>query len=110
MWIVNHYIFNIYEVNYRSNPDILFADNISEFIIEAAPINACGWKVPLRKIETDFEIIEGNDLVEVIEYNRNIGIIKLKVKNSPGIVVVRAKSKYSLLPSLIEIKIHSNNV
>ncbi len=110
LWIIHHYIFNIYEVTYTSSPDDIFADNLTEIKIETNPINALGWSVPFRSVESNFEIIEGIDLVEVIEHNNTKGFIKLKVKKLHGIVVARAKSKYSLLPALIEVRIQLNNV
>lgn len=105
-----HYIFSIYEVIYKLTPDKLFADNTSTIVIEAVPLNSFGWKAPFRKSYSSFTIIEGNDLVEIINLNKEYGILKLRAKDKAGKVSVTIKSKYSLLPSTIEIIIEPNLV
>jgi hypothetical protein len=105
-----HYIFSIYEVTYKVTPDKLYADNNSTLIIEAVPVNALGWKAPFRKSYSEFTISEGKDLVEIIFSNNNSGILKLRAKEKSGKVSVTIKTKYSLLPSTIEIVIEPNVV
>jgi hypothetical protein len=105
-----HYIFSIYEVIYKITPDKLYADNSSTIVIEAIPVNSLGWKAPFRKSYSSFTIIEGNDLVQIISLNNEQGILKLKARDKAGKVSVTIISKYSLLPSTIEIIIEPNLV
>jgi hypothetical protein len=102
------YVFNIYEVIYLVQPDSLYADNHSTATITAQPINSFGWAIPFRKVAAEFEIKEGNDLVEIILKNNEDGKMKLRAKNKTGTVVVFIKSKYALLPSSVEIHIYQN--
>lgn len=104
------YIFGIYEVTYSVDGKVMFADNTSSSTIKVVPINAFGWKAPFRSSSTEFSIIEGNELVQVIENNSSEGVLVLKAKNVPGKVVIHIKSEHSLLPSNIEITIEPNLV
>lgn len=103
-----NYIFNIYEVTYNLSSNSLFADNKSTVTISTIPLNAFGWKAPLRNAPTNFEIREGKYLVEIIFQNNKNGILTLKAKNKTGQIVVFVKSKYALLPSSFEIPIYPN--
>ena len=103
-----YYFFNIFETVIRVNPQNLYADNHSATTIEVIPINALGMKVPFRNVPADFEIREGKQLVDIISENKNEGVIKLKAKSNTGTVVIYVRSKYSLLPSLVEIHIYAN--
>ena len=105
-----HYIFNIYEVTFKVTPDKLFADNNSTIIIEAVPINSLGWRTPYRKTYSEFTFNEGKDLIEVIFQDNSKGILKLRAKEKSGKVSITIKTKYSLLPSTIEIVIEPNAV
>jgi hypothetical protein len=102
------YVFNIYEVNFIIEPKSLFADNQSILSITAIPINAFGWKVPLRKAAADFEIREGNDLIDVVRNDRINGELIIKAKSKPGKVVILIKPELSILPSSFEIQIYPN--
>jgi len=68
-------------------------------------INALGYKITFRTISADYEIIEGQDLVEIVYKNLSKGELKIKALNTSGIVTIRATSKYSLLPAIIEIPV-----
>jgi len=103
-----YYVFNIYETDIETSKDNLFADSRSVVSICVYPVNALGFRVPLRKINASFEIEEGKGLVEIIKENDNEGMIVLRAKNLTGKVVVYVKTKYSLLPSMIEINIYPN--
>lgn len=102
------YVFNIYEVIYKVTPKDLYADNRSEVEITSVPINALGWKTPFRNVPVEFEIREGNNLVEIVYLNNEDGILKLKAKDKTGSVIVFIKSKYALLPSSVTINIYPN--
>ncbi len=103
-----YYLFNIYETTININPLNLFADNHSTASITIIPVNALGWKVPFRNIPADFEIKEGRQLVDIIYEDKKRGKLILQAKNITGTVVIYVKSKYSLLPSLVEIHIFPN--
>ncbi len=103
-----YYLFNIYEVTYTVNPKQLFADNHSTVTIKVIPINALGWQVPFRQIPAKCQIIEGNNLVQIVKKDSQTGTFILSAKDKTGIVVVRIKSRYSLLPSSVEIHIYPN--
>jgi hypothetical protein len=105
-----HYIFSIYEVTYKITPDKLYADNSSTLVIESVPINSFGWKAPFRKSHAEFTFNEGKDLIVIISFDKNNGILKLMAKDKPGKVSISVKSIYSLLPSTIEIIIEPNIV
>lgn len=105
-----YYIFSIYEVTYKITPDKLYADNTSTLIIEVVPINSLGWRAPFRKPDAEFTFYEGKELIEVVFLNNLNGILKLRAKEKSGKVSVTIKSKYSLLPSTIEIIIEPSIV
>jgi hypothetical protein len=88
----------------------LYADNSSTIIIEAIPINSFGWKAPLRKSHAEFKFNEGKDLIDIISIDNDTGILKLKAKDKSGKISISIKSKFSLLPSTIEIIIEPNIV
>jgi len=47
-------------------------------------------------------------LIEIVENNTEKGKLIIESKNIPGKVVIRVKSKFSLLPTEFEIKIIPN--
>jgi hypothetical protein len=102
------YLFNIYEVTYEVKPEKLYADNQSVVRIQAIPINAFGWKAPFRSAPADFEIKEGADLVYVQKNDKDNGTLIIKAKDKPGTVTIFVKSKYSMLPTALDIIIEPN--
>lgn len=102
------YIFNIYEVMIEVSPKELFADSQSEVIIEAYPVNAFGWKIPFRNVQTDFEIIEGGELVTIKLIDTENGKLILRAKESTGVVTIHIKPVKSILPSEIKIPVLKN--
>jgi hypothetical protein len=105
---VYQYLFSIYEVTYSVEPKILYADNKSETVIEVIPLNAWGWRAPLRNAPAKFEIKEGADLIEIIQQYNEKGMLILKAKSSSGKVIILVRPKTALLPTSIEIIIHPN--
>jgi len=102
------YIFNIYEVTYNIQPERLYADNKSSLIIEAVPLNSFGWRAPFRNSPSEFTIIEGADLIEIVFVDSVKGIIKIKAKDKSGKVSITIKPKFSMFPSTIEIIIEAD--
>jgi hypothetical protein len=106
--LLHNYVFSIYETDFRLSNEVLYADNMSTIKIIAVPINGMGMKVPFRKVPTVFSIEEGAELVDIVSKDENAGVFVIKAKLTQGKVVVRAKAKYSLLPSVFEIAILAN--
>jgi hypothetical protein len=104
------YLISIYEVDIRTDPDILYADNNSECIISCVPLNSLGWKVPFRKAKAIFQIREGEDLIEVIQLDEEKGLLRIKAGVKTGTVVIHVRPEKALLPSLVEIRILPNVV
>ncbi|MEO8231703.1 MAG: hypothetical protein ABI638_05450 [Ignavibacteriota bacterium] len=99
------FLYNIYGSEVIRNPQNLYAQNSSEMIIEVIPINAMGKKALFRSSSAAFEIVEGMDLIEIIEYKKEIGFLKIRSKGKAGLVGIKIKSEHSLLPEYIEIEI-----
>ena len=83
--VVYYFVFNIYEVVYSVNPKELFADNESEIVLEAVPVNSLGMRVPFRSVSASFQLIEGRDLVDVVLTDNKKGKLILKAKKKTGI-------------------------
>lgn len=99
------YVFNVYGDLIIRDPENLYADHNSTIKIEVIPVNAFGWKIPFRKSHAEFEFIEGENLVEIIEIDNQRGFIILRSNSEPGRVEISVKSSYSLLPNLVIIEI-----
>ena len=99
------FYYNIYGSEVKRSAQNLYADTSSEITIEVFPINALGKKAWFRKSSATFEIIEGLDLIDVIEYDKESGFIKIRSKGEVGLVGIKIKSEHSLLPEYIEIEI-----
>lgn len=102
------YIFNIYEIDLQVNRTKIYADGQSTIKIETIPINGFGFKTPIRKSFTKFEITEGKGLIDIIKKDERNGIIILRAKYAIGKVVIKVKAKHSLFPSIIEVDILPN--
>lgn len=102
------YYFDVYEVNCVVSKNYLWADNQSEAVISCYPINSFGVKIPFRKSNVVFSILEGKELIDVISKDEVKGTLKLKSKFEEGKVVIKVKSGFSLLPNLVEINIMKN--
>ena len=100
-----NYIYSIYEVKYDITNPILFCDSKSATVIKAFGINALGYKITFRNIKVDYEILEGKELIEIINDAIWKGELKIKARRECGLVIVRAKSEFSLFPAIIEIPI-----
>lgn len=108
VFILWQYVFNIYEVTYSLSQEVLYADGASSVTIECIPLNAFGKRTPWRKAPAHFEITSGGDKVEIIKNDPDRGVLVIKALNQSGSVTVRVKSKFSLLPTEINIEIMPN--
>jgi hypothetical protein len=100
-----YFLYNIYGDEIRKEPQNLFADNLSEMTIQVIPVNAFGWKAIFRKSSASFQIVEGADLIEIINVDELNGKIKIRSKGSEGIVGIKIQSEHSLLPGYVEVEI-----
>ena len=99
------FLYNIYGSEVKRSAQNLYADTSSEIKIEVIPVNALGKKAWFRKSSATFEIVEGLELIEIIERNDESGFIKIRSKGVAGLVGIKIKSEHSLLPEYIEIEI-----
>jgi hypothetical protein len=99
------YFFNIYGDIVEKSPKNIYADVNSVITIRVVPLNAFGVAVPFRKSSADFHIIEGENLVEVVEKDTHNGFLKLRSKGIPGSVEISIKSSFSLFPNLVSFEI-----
>ena len=99
------FLYNIYGSEVKRSAQNLYADISSEMTIEVIPINSLGKKALFRKSLATFEIVEGLELIEIIELNKESGFIKIRSKGKAGLVGIKIKSEHSLLPEYIEIEI-----
>lgn len=106
--LIYMYMFNIYEVTIKVEPEEVFADNQSVITITAVPLNSFGKKVPFRNVSATFEITEGNKLVTILKKDELNGVLTLKSGNNTGRVEIIVVSEKSLLPTIIEFTIKPN--
>jgi hypothetical protein len=99
------FLYNIYGSEVKRSAQNLYADTASEITLEVFPINALGKKAWFRKSSATFEIVEGLELIEIIEHNKESGFLKIRSKGEAGLVGIKIKSEHSLLPEYIEIEI-----
>ena len=99
------FLYDIYGSEVKRSAQNLYADTFSEITIEVFPINALGKKAWFRKSSATFKIVEGLELIEIIERNDESGFIKIRSKGKVGLVGIKIKSEHSLLPEYIEIEI-----
>ena len=104
------FLFNIYGSEVQRLPKNLYADHSSAMVIEVIPVNALGKKARFRKSSATFEIVEGLELIEILEYKKELGFIKIRSKGKVGLVGIKIKSEHSLFPEYIEIEILSLTV
>ncbi len=78
------FFYNIYGSEVRKTPAYLFADPESVITIEVVPVNALGSKAIFRTSSAEFEIVEGNDLIEVTLIDKRNGVLKIRSKGKSG--------------------------
>lgn len=103
--LIYFFMYNIYGSIIKKSTDYLYADYKSEIIIEVIPINALATKALFRKSSAKFEIIDGNNLVDIINMDEEKGLLKIRAKDKTGKVSIKIKSQHSLFPELLEIEI-----
>ncbi|MFZ2322761.1 MAG: hypothetical protein WAV89_03585 [Ignavibacteriaceae bacterium] len=100
-----YFLYNIYGNEIRKEPENLYANPASEMRIEVIPVNALGWKAIFRSSSAVFDIVEGQDLIDIVKTNEANGVLVVRSKGKAGTVGIKIKSDYSLVPDYIEIHI-----
>ncbi|WP_337864997.1 hypothetical protein [Ignavibacterium sp.] len=100
-----YFLYNIYEIRTEISPKHLYTDLTSTLEIKVIPINAIGSKALFRSTKSEFEIIEGASLVEVIFLDKELSILKIKSKGIEGKVGIKIYNSHSLFPQYVEILI-----
>lgn len=100
-----YFLYNIYEIKVEVTPHQLYADSHSEAEIKVIPINALGSKALFRSTISDFRIIEGEELVEVLILDRATSTLKLKSKGKEGKIGIKIYNSHSLFPQYVEIPV-----
>lgn len=102
-----YFVFNIYEVKYEIN----FVKNLSDdnrlFEIENIPINLLGKKTPFRKLDFDYEIIEGGNLIDIVPRNINSELF-FTTLHKKGRVTFILKTNLGLFPQRVEFDLSKN--
>ncbi len=99
-----YFFFNIYEITIKVTP-VIISDRKQKIKIKIKPINSLGNAIPLRRVYTEFNIIEGTNLIYTNHKNKKKGLLELRAKDAPGKVKIEIKSKYSLFPNIVEFNI-----
>lgn len=100
-----NYLIKIYEVKVELNPKHLYTDINSTIEIKVIPINALGFRALLRSTKSSFEIVEGEEFVQVISSNSEESKLILRSVGKEGKVGIKIFSEHSLFPQYIEIDI-----
>lgn len=100
------YLFNIYEVEVSVNLKSLSIDANSRIEIEAIPLNSFGARAYLRKIEAEFEVLSGENLIRIEKKNQSS--IYVYSKEDLGNAEILITPSIGMFPSKIEIEIGKN--
>ncbi len=102
------YAVNIYEVSVDVTRKTLYADNESETIIASVPLNSLGKRAMFRYAHSTFEFRRGRDLIEILQEDREHGVLIIRSKYQAGKVVILVRPELALFPTEIEILILPN--
>lgn len=102
------YAVNIYEVSVDVTKKTLYADNESETIIAAVPINSMGKRALFRYATTSFDFREGRELIEILSEDTEHGLLIIRSKDKAGKVIILVKPELALFPTEIELIILPN--
>ncbi len=100
-----NYLIKIYEVKVELKQKNLYIDINSTIEIQVIPINALGFKALFRSTISSFEIVEGEELIQIIDSDSKESKLTLKSRGKEGKVGIKVFSEHSLFPQYIEISI-----
>jgi hypothetical protein len=87
----------------EKSTNYLYPDGTSTITINVLPMNRFGVRVPFRNVIMRFDIIEGEDKIQVI--NKELSRLTLRARYETGDVIIRIENQYTVLPIRIEIHI-----
>ncbi len=98
-------MFTSSDIKIEMNPDILRASTSSELAINVYRVNILGIKVPFSKIEAQFLIEDGNNLIELSgEQTGNSIIVRSKgIEGEASVGIYSLKSGMQIRKVLIKI-------
>lgn len=101
MFLSSLYVFNIYEVDFRFPAETKPG---STFKITIIPLNSLGKKVPFRSVSYELKILEGKDLISVLDDDKK-GTVGISVGEKNGLIKLYVRTDKSAAPSIIEIPV-----
>ncbi len=81
--LADRFILTSSDVKIEMKPEILRASTTSELVINVYRVNMLGFKVPFSKIEAQFLVEEGKNLVELIDEGTG-NSVKVRAKGVEG--------------------------
>ncbi len=91
-----HFFLSIYEVKFNTSVNGSILNCNSELTIKTIGVNSLGWELPFRTIESKVEIIDGNDLIELFQFENSIVV---KTLSTEGQFTIKVIPKLSLNPT-----------
>ena len=97
-----YFIFNIYEVTYQVSFIKKINNNERLFEISIIPLNLIGNKVPFRKLDFDYELKQGENIIEIQKRKSNKDLFFIASKYEGKISFV-LKTKLSLFSQRLDV-------
>jgi hypothetical protein len=98
-------VFTSVKVKVELDPGFLHASQYSQLNMTVYPANTLGFKTPFAKAEVRYDIVEGGNLIELVNSD-NAGMVIVKSKGKEGEAIVgiySLKSGMELYKILIKI-------
>lgn len=92
----------------RIEPENLSPDNESTCNIQLIPQNFFGLFIPFKSVNSQFRIVEGKDLVDVVKFESEISKLVLRAKEKTGKVRIQFIVRDMPLPIECELLIIEN--
>lgn len=105
---IYNFIFKTENYSVKIEPKILSPDNKSICVIHLKPQNFFGLFIPFKSVNSQFRIVEGKDLVDVVSFESEISKLILRAKEKPGKVRIQFIVRDVPLPIECELLIIEN--
>lgn len=92
----------------KIEPKILSPDNKSTCVIHLRPQNFFGLFIPFKSVTSQFRIVEGKDLVDIVSFESEISKLILRAKEKSGKVRIQFIVQGVPLPIECELLIIGN--
>lgn len=99
------YVFLIYEVKIELTSNRIKLSENNTVTLIAFPLNSMGKKIPLRDVEINFEIVEGEELVDPLVLNDAERKAVFTPQGKIGTVRIIVDCKYSLSSTKLILEI-----